>query len=127
MWKYNGVEVPENGGWTDDNGVKHPRNWMIWDDDYKVSMGLVYEADPEPEVLPLDRKKQDAVDSIEYNLTNKLQLTDRDVLTYLERGEAIPADILAEREAARNKARQAKLSVMQASSEAVLKTISLGV
>tara|TARA_R100001244_G_scaffold106110_1_gene78659 strand:- start:387 stop:956 length:570 start_codon:yes stop_codon:yes gene_type:complete len=40
MWKYNDKTIRENKGWTDDNGVQHPRNWMVWSADEKAARGL---------------------------------------------------------------------------------------
>jgi len=41
MWKYGNKTIRENKGWTDDNGVQHPRNWMIWSADEKTDRGLI--------------------------------------------------------------------------------------
>lgn len=47
MWKYNGRIIRPGKAWVA-GGITHPANWAIWTDDYKVSMGLVWEADPAP-------------------------------------------------------------------------------
>jgi hypothetical protein len=47
-WKYNNRVIRAGRAWSDDNGIQHPSNWMIWDDAEKVSRGLVWEDDPVP-------------------------------------------------------------------------------
>ena len=47
-WKYNDRVIRAGRAWSDDNGIQHPSNWMIWDDAEKVSRGLVWEDDPVP-------------------------------------------------------------------------------
>tara|TARA_R110000803_G_scaffold13776_4_gene38539 strand:+ start:2865 stop:3428 length:564 start_codon:yes stop_codon:yes gene_type:complete len=47
-WKYNDRVIRAGKAWSDDNGIQHPSNWMIWDDAEKVSRGLVWENDPVP-------------------------------------------------------------------------------
>ena len=42
MWMYKNRVIREGRSWTDDNGVKHPHNWIIWSDEYKAQMGLVW-------------------------------------------------------------------------------------
>mgnify|MGYP003136327287 FL=1 len=48
-WKHNSVIVREGRSWEDKNGVKHPRNWTIWSDSEKKSMGLTWEDPPASE------------------------------------------------------------------------------
>jgi hypothetical protein len=48
MYTYNERIIRAGRGWTDSNGVKHPTNWMQWDDATKTAMGLVWADDPEP-------------------------------------------------------------------------------
>ena len=47
-WKYNNTIIRAGRGWTDDNGIKHPTNWMQWSDAEKTAAGLVWENDPAP-------------------------------------------------------------------------------
>jgi len=47
-WKYKTRTIRAGKAWTDDNGVQHPRNWMIWSDADKKSAGLTWEDDPAP-------------------------------------------------------------------------------
>jgi hypothetical protein len=42
-WLYTGKVIREGRGWTDNDGVQHPRNWAIWSDEEKESKGLVWE------------------------------------------------------------------------------------
>ena len=52
-WLYNGTEIKAGRSWvgssTDEDGnsfdVVHPKNWMIWSDEDKVSNGLVWQDD----------------------------------------------------------------------------------
>ena len=48
MYTYNERIIRAGRGWTDANGVKHPSNWMRWDDTTKTAMGLVWVDDPAP-------------------------------------------------------------------------------
>ena len=48
VWKYKTKEIKAGSSWKDDNGIKHPSNWMIWTDDYKKSMNITWEDDPAP-------------------------------------------------------------------------------
>ena len=45
-WKYNDRIIRVGRSWTDDNGVTHPRNWVIWSDEDKANAGLTWEDDP---------------------------------------------------------------------------------
>lgn len=47
-WKYNNTYIRAGRSWQDENGITHPRNWMIWSDEEKAAAGLVWENDPEP-------------------------------------------------------------------------------
>lgn len=47
-WKYNDRIIRAGSSWQDDNGITHPRNWMIWSDEDKAAAGLVWEDDPAP-------------------------------------------------------------------------------
>ena len=41
MFLYNATTPIKPGkGWTDVNGVRHPKNWNIWSDDHKASMNI---------------------------------------------------------------------------------------
>jgi len=45
-WKYNNSIIRAGKAWTDSDGIQHPSNWMIWDDETKAARGLVWEDDP---------------------------------------------------------------------------------
>ena len=47
-WKHNGRVIKVGKSWIDDSNIRHPRNWIIWTDAYKETMGLVCEDDPTP-------------------------------------------------------------------------------
>lgn len=47
-WKYNNRTIRAGRAWSNDEGVQHPRNWMIWSDAEKTAAGLVWEDDPAP-------------------------------------------------------------------------------
>jgi len=47
-WKYNNTYIRAGRSWQDENGITHPRNWMIWSNEDKAAAGLVWENDPEP-------------------------------------------------------------------------------
>tara|TARA_R110001632_G_scaffold13727_2_gene46914 strand:- start:214 stop:741 length:528 start_codon:yes stop_codon:yes gene_type:complete len=41
MFLYNATTPIKPGkGWTDVNGVRHPKNWNIWSDEHKASMNI---------------------------------------------------------------------------------------
>lgn len=54
-WKHNGRTIKAGKGWTDDNNIVHPSNWMIWSDTYKKAVGLTWE-DPPASEAPFDNK-----------------------------------------------------------------------
>jgi hypothetical protein len=47
-YKYAGRLIRAGKSWRDNNQVLHPANWMLWDADYKASIGLVWENDDAP-------------------------------------------------------------------------------
>ena len=40
MFKYNTQTLRPGRGWTDDNGITHPRNWNIWSTAEKTAAGV---------------------------------------------------------------------------------------
>ena len=44
-YKYSGRIVRAGKAWTDNDGIQHPSNWMVWDDATKAAKGLVWEDD----------------------------------------------------------------------------------
>jgi len=46
-WKYNNLIIRAGKSWTDSDGIQHPANWMVWDDETKAARGLVWEDDPD--------------------------------------------------------------------------------
>ena len=47
-YTYNGKIIRAGRAWSNDQGIQHPRNWMIWSDAEKTAAGLVWEDDPAP-------------------------------------------------------------------------------
>ena len=45
-YKYSGRIVRAGKAWTDNDGIQHPSNWMLWDAATKAAKGLVWEDDP---------------------------------------------------------------------------------
>ena len=43
---YSGRIISAGRAWTDNDGIQHPANWMVWDDETKAAKGLVWEDDP---------------------------------------------------------------------------------
>ena len=46
-YKYSGRIIRAGKAWTDNDGIQHPSNWMLWDDATKAAKGLVWEDDPD--------------------------------------------------------------------------------
>jgi hypothetical protein len=44
-YKYSGRIIRAGKAWTDNDGIQHPSNWMLWDDATKTAKGLVWEDD----------------------------------------------------------------------------------
>ena len=44
-YKYSGRIIRAGKAWTDNDGIQHPSNWMLWDDATKSAKGLVWEDD----------------------------------------------------------------------------------
>jgi hypothetical protein len=42
---YSGRIIRAGKAWTDNDGIQHPSNWMVWDDATKTAKGLVWEDD----------------------------------------------------------------------------------
>ena len=53
--KKDGTIIKAGQGWTDDNNIVHPSNWMIWSDTYKKAVGLTWE-DPPASEAPFDNR-----------------------------------------------------------------------
>jgi hypothetical protein len=45
-YKYSGRIIRAGKAWTNNDGIQHPSNWMIWSDADKTAAGLVWEDDP---------------------------------------------------------------------------------
>jgi len=53
--KKDGTIIKAGQGWTDDNNIVHPSNWMIWSDTDKKAAGLTWE-DPPASEAPFDNR-----------------------------------------------------------------------
>jgi len=53
--KKDGTIIKAGQGWTDDNNIVHPSNWMIWSDTDKKAVGLTWE-DPPASEAPFDNR-----------------------------------------------------------------------
>ena len=123
MYTYNERIIRAGRGWTDSNGVKHPSNWMNWDDAEKTAMGLVWVDDPAPydnrfywdantpkniaDVTEEDGSvtkglKSVAIDQVKVTAGSLLAPTDWMVVKAAEvEGYSVPADVLTYRAAVR--------------------------
>ena len=115
MYTYNERIIRAGRGWTDANGVKHPTNWMNWDDATKTAMGLVWVDDPAPfdnrfywsagnpkaidDVTEEDGSvtkglKSVAIEQTKATAGSLLAPTDWYIVREQETGEATPTDVL---------------------------------
>jgi hypothetical protein len=118
MYKYNGRIIPVNRGWTDDNGVQHPRQWSTgWSEEEKTAYGLVWEDDPAPYdsrfysgrddegnlvAKSLDDLKSNAKEQVKFQAGILIAPTDWMVIKASEVGDyTVPADVLTYRAAVR--------------------------
>ena len=80
-WKHNGRIIKVGKGWTDDNNIVHPSNWMIWSDTDKKAAGLTWE-DPPASEAPFDNRfywgRQTDGTLIERNLTDIKEVDEDD-------------------------------------------------
>jgi hypothetical protein len=44
-YKYSGRIIRAGKAWTDNDGITHPSNWMVWSAETKAAKGLVWEDD----------------------------------------------------------------------------------
>ena len=132
MFKYKTQTLKPNRGWTDDNGITHPRNWHIWSAEDKAAAGVteVIEDTPPDSRLytwsmdrdgkitstakPMDDagSGDDLVLGVKSSLKNEvksqqeslLAQTDWAVVRKSEKSTAIPSNIATWRDAIRTKA-----------------------
>ena len=45
-YKYSGRIIRAGKSWVDNDGITHPRNWMVWSAETKAAKGLVWEDGP---------------------------------------------------------------------------------
>ena len=132
MFKYKTQTLKPNRGWTDDNGITHPRNWHIWSAEDKAAAGVtevVEDTPPDSRLYnwSMDRDGKitstakpmadagsgdDLVLGVKSSLKNEvksqqeslLAQTDWTVVRKSEKSTAIPSNIATWRDAIRTKA-----------------------
>ena len=132
MFKYKTQTLKPNRGWTDDNGITHPRNWHIWSAEDKAAAGVTeviedtppdsrlytWSMDRDGKITSTAKAMADAgsgdslVLGVKSSLKNEvksqqgslLSQTDWAVVRKSEKGTAIPSKISTWRDAIRTKA-----------------------
>ena len=132
MFKYKTQTLKPNRGWTDDNGITHPRNWHIWSVEDKAAAGVTeviedtppdsrlytWSMDRDGKITSTAKAMADAgsgdslVLGVKSSLKNEvksqqgslLSQTDWAVVRKSEKGTAIPSKISTWRDAIRTKA-----------------------
>ena len=121
-YKYSGRIIRAGKAWTDNDGIQHPANWMVWDAATKTAKGLVWEDDPanfdgrfywsagvakslddvtEEDGTITKGLKSNAIATIKAQAAGLLSPTDWYVVRKSETGDAIPATISTYRAAVR--------------------------
>ena len=145
MFLYNATkEIKPGKAWVDDNGVRHPKNWNIWDADYKASMNItevVPDAKPDGKfyswttdvfgkisnITPKNLDDTGSGDTLVLGLKSQAKLrvkeeqggflskTDWTVMRKADVGTAIPSNIATWRAAIRTKATEMENAIDGAS------------
>jgi len=123
-YKYNGRIIRAGRAWSNDEGIQHPGNWMLWSDAEKTAAGLVWEDDPAPfdnrfywaAGVPKDLEDRiNEDDTISEGLRSlykrqtketanaMLSATDWYAVRKAETGDVIPSEVLVFRDAVRQK------------------------
>jgi len=121
-YKYLGRIIRAGKAWTDNDGIQHPSNWMLWDDATKTAKGLVWEDDPasfdgrfywsagvakalddvtEEDGTITKGLKSNAIATVKAQAAGLLAPTDWYIVRKSETGDAIPATISTYRAAVR--------------------------
>ena len=121
-YKYSGRIIRAGKAWTDNDGIQHPSNWMLWDDATKTAKGLVWEDDAasfdgrfywsagvakalddvtEEDGTITKGLKSNAIATVKAQAAGLLAPTDWYVVRKSETGDAIPATISTYRAAVR--------------------------
>jgi len=133
-WKYGERTLKVGKGWTDDNGYKHPYNWVnAWTDQNKTDWGVTFEDDTvlgafdnfyywgwnsDGDALlpkPLAGLKTSKVDLAKQTSASSLLQTDWYVTRKSEANTAIPSGITAYRTAVRANYTTLKTAINNAS------------
>jgi hypothetical protein len=132
LFKYKTQTLKLNRGWTDDNGITHPRNWHIWSTEEKTAAGVTeviedtppdsrlynWSMDGDGKITSTAKALTDAgsgdslVLGVKSSLKNEVKLqqgsllsqTDWAVVRKSEKSTAIPSNIATWRDAIRTKA-----------------------
>jgi len=132
LFKYKTQTLKPNRGWTDDNGITHPRNWHIWSTAEKTAAGVTevvedtppdsrlynWSMDRDGKITSTAKPMADAgsglnlVLGVKSTLKNEvksqqgslLAQTDWAVVRKSEKSTAIPSNIATWRDAIRTKA-----------------------
>ena len=121
-YKYSGRIIRAGKAWTDNDGIQHPSNWMVWDAATKTAKGLVWEDDAasfdgrfywsagvakalddvtEEDGTITKGLKSNAIATVKAQAAGRLAPTDWYVVRKSETGDAIPATISTYRAAVR--------------------------
>ena len=129
-WKHNGRIIKVGKSWTDDSGVTHPSNWLVWDDATKAEKQVIWEADPVVE--PYDKRffwsagNPKDLSQLQATWTEKtkatagalLAPTDWYVVRYSETTTAIPSTVLDYRAAVRTASNAIETAIATAADHA---------
>lgn len=129
-WKHNGRIIKAGKSWTDDSGVTHPSNWLVWDDATKAEKQVIWEADPVVE--PYDKRffwsagNPKDLSQLQATWTEKtkatagalLAPTDWYVVRYSETTTAIPSTVLDYRAAVRTASNTIEAAIANAADHA---------
>ena len=134
MFKFKDREIFVGQGWTDDEGVRQPKNWNIWPDDYKAKMNITEikeDARPDQRLYNWSMDENGKITSTpkDINVLKKDHLrmlkegqrgimwaTDCYYIRELETGEAIPTKIKTWRASMRTRAKEMETAINACSS-----------
>jgi len=153
LFKYKTQTLKPNRGWTDDNGITHPRNWHIWSTAEKTAAGVTeviedtppdsrlynWSMDRDGKITSTAKAMADAgsglnlVLGVKSTLKNEvksqqgslLAQTDWAVVRKSEKSTAIPSNIATWRDAIRTKATAMESAIDGAANTAAVAALFL--
>ena len=153
MFKYKGKTIYAGRAWIDNNHVKHPSNWHIWDTATKDSMGItevIEETPPDSRLYTwamdsdgkISKKVKSLTDSgsgktlvlgVKSTFKNEIKAqqgsllngTDWYIIRKSDKGTAVPANIQAWRDAIRDKATEMETAIDNAADIDAVATLFL--